>query len=319
MKEKILIVEDDKEFREFIKMTLDLHNYQVIAAENGNEALTLCEADTPDLIISDISMPEMDGFKFLEAVRSREKGEMIPFLFLTAYTQESNMRQASLLAVDDYLFKPFKMQELLDVVRVRLDRRQAMQSFDTHKAHLQTVLMLANTIEARDTYTRGHVERVRDIALIFGKHLGWKQSSLAMLEFGAILHDIGKIAISSETLNKEGKLNAEEWAEMRDHPEAGAKMLKEIDHLKFTIPFVLYHHEKWDGSGYPQGLKEKNIPIEGRVMALADFYDAVTSTRSYHKKKSKEEALKMIEERSGSHFDPILVEKFLAIAEQLPG
>ncbi len=318
MKEKILVAEDNNEFRNFIKMTLNLRNYEVFSAENGKEALTLCKKVEPDLIISDISMPEMDGFKFLEIVRSREKGKMIPFLFLTAHTGEAKMRQASLLAVDDYLFKPFKMQELLDIVRVRLDRRQAMKNFDTHEAHLQTVLMLANAIETRDAYTRGHIERVRDIALIFGKHLGWKESSLAILEFGAILHDIGKNKISSEILNKKGKLTSDEWAKMREHPETGAKMLQGVDHLKFTLPFILYHHEKWDGSGYPHGLKGRSIPIEGRMMALADFYDAVRNKRSYHKASSKEKVLKMIEERSGHHFDPTLVEKFLAIAEQLP-
>ncbi len=318
MKEKILIVEDNEEFRKFVEITLGLYNYQIASAKNGKEALALCEESTPDLIVSDISMPEMDGFKFLEIVRSREKGKMIPFLFLTAHTGEAKMRQASLLAVDDYLFKPFKMQELLDIVRVRLDRREAMKSFDTHEAHLQTVLMLANAIETRDAYTRGHVERVRAIALIFGKHLGWEESSLAILEFGAILHDIGKNKISSDILNKKGKLTSEEWMEMREHPETGAKMLQGVDHLKFALPFILYHHEKWDGSGYPYGLKGRNIPIEGRVMALADFYDAVTSNRSYHKKMPKERVLKIIKEESGSHFDPALVEKFLAIAEQLP-
>ncbi len=318
MKEKILIVEDNEEFRKFVEITLGLYNYQIASAKNGKEALALCEESTPDLIVSDISMPEMDGFKFLEIVRSREKGKMIPFLFLTAHTGEAKMRQASLLAVDDYLFKPFKMQELLDIVRVRLDRREAMKSFDTHEAHLQTVLMLANAIETRDAYTRGHVERVRAIALIFGKHLGWEESSLAILEFGAILHDIGKNKISSDILNKKGKLTSEEWMEMREHPETGAKMLQGVDHLKFALPFILYHHEKWDGSGYPYGLKGRNIPIEGRVMALADFYDAVTSNRSYHKKMPKERVLKIIKEESGRHFDPALVEKFLAIAEQLP-
>ena len=313
MKERILVVDDNRDLRELAETILNTQDYQVTVAEDGKKALAIFDNTSPDLIISDIAMPEMDGFAFLEAVRSREKGAAVPFLFLSAYSQKSNLSQARRLAVDDYLIKPFDALELLAAVRVRLDRRQAVQIFDTREAHLQTVLLMANTIEARDFYTHQHITRVQEIALLFGRALQWGEASLAILEFGAILHDIGKLIVPSAILNKKTALTPEEWKTMRQHSESGAKMLEGVHHLKPAIPFILAHHERWDGSGYPHGLKGENIPLEGRMMALVDVYEALTSDRSYHKGRSKETALTMIKEKSGTHFDPFLVEEFLKI------
>jgi len=313
MKEKILVVDDSRELLDLAEAILNTEGYEVSLAKDGREALKIFDEISPDLVISDIAMPEMNGFAFLEAVRSREEGAAVPFLFLSAYSRNKDLSQARRLAVDDYIFKPFDAQELLDAVRVRLARRRAVQIFDTREAHLQTVLLMANVIEARDAYTRGHVDRVSKIALMLGRELGWDEPSMTMLKFGAILHDIGKIVVPKKILNKEGKLAEDERRLLRQHPEAGAKMLEEIKHLRPTIPFVLYHHEKWDGSGYPFGLKEKEIPIEGRLLAIADVYDAITSDRSYHKGCSKEEALKTIKRESGVAFDPALVEIFMKL------
>ena len=313
MKEKILVVDDSRELRYLAGEILNTEGYEVSLAKDGREALKIFDAISPDLVISDIAMPEMNGFAFLEAVRSREEGAAVPFLFLSAYSRNKDLSQARRLAVDDYIFKPFDAQELLNAVRVRLARRRAVQIFDTREAHLQTVLLMANVIEARDPYTRGHVDRVCELSLMMGEALGWYKPLMTMLKFGAILHDIGKIIVPTKILNKEGRLMEDEWRILRQHPEAGAKMLEDIKHLRPAIPFVLYHHEKWDGSGYPFGLKEKEIPIEGRLLAIADVYDAITSDRSYHKGCSKEEALKMIKRESGVAFDPALVEIFLKL------
>lgn len=313
MEEKILVVDDNSDLRDLAETILQTQGYQVTLAEDGKEALDIFDRSSLDLIISDIAMPEMDGFGFLEAVRSREKGAAVPFLFLSAYSQKSQLSQARRLAVDDYIFKPFDAQELLDAVRIRLDRRRAVQLFDTREAHLQTVLLMANTIEARDPYTREHIDRVRSIAMLFGRSLGWDHASCMILEFGAILHDIGKIVVPTEILNKSGELTPEEWAIMRQHPEVGAKMLEEVHHLKPAIPFILYHHERWDGRGYPYGLRGENIPLEGRMLAIVDVYDAMTSDRPYHQGISKEEALARIKASSRIHFDPFLVRKFLEL------
>jgi putative two-component system response regulator len=317
VKEKILVVDDNSDLRELAQTILRMQNYEVILAKDGKEALEIFDRTSPDLVVSDIAMPKMDGFAFLRAVRSREKGNAVPFLFLSAYSQTGNLSQARRLAVDDYLFKPFDAQELLDAVRIRLDRRQAVQLFDTREAHLQTVLLMANIIEARDPYTRGHIDRVCNIALRFGKQLGWDEASLSVLEFGAILHDIGKLVVPTNILTKKGSFTPKEWEIVYKHPEKGVEMLNGIDHLKPAIPFILYHHERWNGSGYPFGLKGEEIPLAGRVLALADFYDAVSSDRPYHKGQSKEVTLKMIKENSHILFDPFLVSNFFEIADEL--
>ena len=315
MKEKILVVDDNKDLRGLIKAALVVQNYQVTVAEDGKEALKIFDSISPDLIVSDVAMPKMNGFDFLEAVRSREKGTAVPFLFLSAYSQKENLLQARRLAADDYLFKPFDTLELLDAVRVRLDRRQAVQIFDTREAHLQTVLLMANIIGVRDPYARGHIDRVRNLALLLGEALGWTKPSLAILEFGAILHDVGKLIIPPEVLTKKEAFTDKEWKAMRQHSEVGAKMIEEVDHLKPAIPFILYHHERWNGSGYPFGLKQEEIPLEGRLIAIVDVYDAMTSNRSYHQACSKEKVLAEMRKNSGILFDPFLMRKFLEIAD----
>ena len=318
MEEKILVVDDNRDLRELAETILKMQGYQVLLAEDGRQALNIFETDSLDLIVSDIAMPEMDGFALLEAIRSQDNGAAIPFLFLSAYSQKTKQAQARRLAVDDYLFKPFDAQELLDAVRVRLDRRKAVQAFDTREAHFQTVMLLANIIEARDEDTRLHINRVREIALLMGDALDWDKQAKIILEFGAMLHDIGKLVVPKDILNKSGEFTTEEWEIMRQHPEAGAKMLEGIDHLKPAIPFVLYHHERWDGKGYPKGLAGDDIPIEGRIMAIVDAYDALRSKRPYQSGISKEEALERIHEGSRIHFDPYLIRKFLEIADKLP-
>jgi putative two-component system response regulator len=318
VEENILVVDDNKDLRELADAILKMQGYQVLLAENGKEALEIFETEHVDLIVSDIAMPEMDGFGLLEEVRSRESGAAIPFLFLSAYSQKTKQAQARRLAVDDYLFKPFDAKELLDAVRVRIDRRRAVQAFDTREAHFQTVMLMANIIEMRDEETRHHIDRVREIALIFGDALDWDKQAKVVLEFGAILHDIGKLIVPKHILNKDGEFTPEEWEIMREHPEAGAKMLEGIDHLKPAIPFVLYHHERWDGNGYPHGLVGEQIPLEGRIMAIVDAYDALRSKRPYQNGISKEEAIERIHEGSRVHFDPYLVRKFMEITDKLP-
>ena len=318
MKERILVVDDNKDLRELAEAILKMQGYQVVLAENGKEALDIFESEHVDLIVSDINMPEMDGFGLLEAVRSRENGAAIPFLFLSAYSQKTKQQQARQLAVDDYLFKPFDAKELLDAVRVRIDRRKAVLAFDTREAHFQTVQLLANIVEARDDDAGQHIDRVREVALLFGEALGWDKPAMIVLEFGAILHDIGKLVVPKNLLNKKGEFTPEEWETMRTHPVAGAKMLEGIDHLKPAIPFVLYHHEHWDGTGYPEGRAGEDIPLEGRMMAIVDAYDALRSKRPYQEGHSKEEALERILEGSRTSFDPYLVRKFLEIADKLP-
>ncbi len=308
---KILLVEDDLLLLEVMRSILESEGYKIYPAVNGKQALDLFTSVRPDMVVSDIMMPEMDGYQMLEAVRLLPAGVTVPFLFLSARTERADVSRARQLGVDDYLFKPFDAPELLEAVRTRLDRRRVVELFDTRAAHLQTVIMLANVIEARDPYTAGHLERVRRLALNLSFALNWKTEDIAILEFGAILHDIGKIIVPSKVLKKTGPLTEEEWKLMRQHPAAGAKMLEGVDHLRAAIPYVLYHHEWWNGTGSPRGLKGEDIPREGRLLTIVDAFDAMTTNRPYHTSMTAKEALKEMEHNSGVFFDPEMLSVFI--------
>jgi putative two-component system response regulator len=308
---KILLVEDDSDLLEVMANILEAEGYELHRASNGKQALDLFVINRPDLVVSDIMMPEMNGFELLQAIRLLPAGVTVPFLFLSARTERTDVSMARILGVDDYLFKPFDAPELVEAVRSRLNRRRQVELFDTRAAHLQTIIMLANVIETRDPYTAGHLERVRRLALNLAFALNWEQEDIAVLEFGAILHDIGKIIVPSRVLKKTGPLNEEEWKLMRQHPEAGVKMLEGVDHLKAAIPYVLSHHEWWNGSGYPQGLKGEKIPREGRLLAIVDAFDAMTTNRPYHTSMSPEEAQEEIHRNKGIYFDPVMTDVFL--------
>jgi putative two-component system response regulator len=308
---RILLVEDDTLLLEVMVNILEAEGYEVNPAPNGKRALELFMTIKPDLIVSDIMMPVMDGFELLEAVRLMPSGVAAPFLFLSARTDRSDLSKARALGVDDYLFKPFDAPELINAVKSRINRRRVVELFDTKAAHLQTVIMLANVIEARDPYTAGHIDRVRRLALNLAFASDWSTEDITVLEFGAILHDIGKITIPSQVLKKTGPLDEEEWKLMRQHPEAGAKMLEGVDHLKAAIPYVLYHHEWWNGSGYPEGLSGEKIPREGRLLAIVDAFDAMTTNRPYHESMSAKAAIDEIRHNQGIYFDPAMVEVFI--------
>jgi len=308
---KILLVEDDAPLLEVMHSILEAEGYEVCPAVNGRNALDLFVSVRPNLVVSDIMMPEMNGFELLKSVRVIPEGVTVPFLFLSARTERSDVDRARSLGVDDYLFKPFDASELINAVRARLDRRRVIELFDTRAAHLQTVTMLANVIEARDPYTAGHLERVRRLALNLALALNWNTEDTAIVEFGSILHDIGKITIPSQVLKKTGPLDKEEWKLMRQHPEVGAKMLEGVDHLKAAVPYVLYHHEWWNGSGYPAGLKGLKIPREGRLLAIVDAFDAMTTNRPYHDSMLAVDALDELTRYRGIYFDPDMVDAFI--------
>lgn len=315
---KILLAEDDDTLRKLTSIILEMSGFDVYAYPNGQLALNAFSVIAPDLVVSDIGMPYLDGFGLLDGVRQIPEGSVVPFLFLSAHSEQDDINAARRLGADDFLFKPFAPADLVDAVRSRIERRRMTEIFDTRQAHLQTIILLANVIEARDLYTRGHVERVQMMAMELGQALGWSKTALSSLEYGALLHDVGKILVPESILNKPSQLTSEEQEAIQKHPVTGARIIDGVSHLRDARLYILHHHEKWDGTGYPGGLRGGAIPVEGRLLAIVDVYDALTSDRPYHKGISIVEALRFLRREAGKHFDPEMVEVFCKLQEQKP-
>ena len=310
MKETLLIVEDNHTLREGLRDMLAFEGFNVLTAGNGEEALEQMSTISPDMIISDIAMPVMDGFTFFQNVRSRPDWLTIPFVFLTARGDREDVLTGKNLGAEDYLVKPLTRDELLSAVRARLARSHELRMAQLQQAYEASLTLLANAIDLRDPYTRGHIERVTDYSLILANQLGWHGRRLEHLRFGAILHDIGKIFIHEASLFTCQPLDENEWHEIRRHPVTGAEMIKDLHFLAAAVPIVRHHHERWDGQGYPDGLAGRTIPMPARIVAVADSFDAMTIDRPYRKARAPEAAYLEIMRLSGSQFDPDVVRAF---------
>jgi len=308
--ETILIVEDNDVLRQGLQELLESDGYAVMAAVHGLDALEQMKSRPPDLILSDIAMPEMDGYVFFDKVRAKPEWVSIPFIFLTARRGREDIFTGKKLGVEDYLVKPMTRAELITTVRSRLTRSQQLLLAQLEQAYEASLIMLANAIELRDHYTRGHVERVRNHAVAIAQQLGWTDGHTNHLAYGSILHDIGKIHIMESVLSKPGPLDDAEWDEMKKHPVIGAEMVKNISYLLPAIPIIRHHHERWDGTGYPDGLKGEHIPMAARIVAVADSLDAMITSRTYREALTPDEAYGEILRSSGTHFDPDVVAAF---------
>lgn len=309
-RETLLIVEDNHELRNGLKEMLTFEGYTVMAASNGIDALEQMNSLSPDLIVSDVTMPGMDGFEFFEAVRARPEGVSIPFIFLSARGDREDVMRGRSLGAEDYLVKPLTRAELLSAIQARLTRFRQIQIAQLEQSYQTSLVVLANAIEGRDRYTFGHVERVTEYAIVLASRLGWQGKRVETLRYGAILHDVGKIFVAENILKKPKALTDTEWAEIYEHPLRGAELLKDIHYLAPAIPIVRHHHERWNGKGYPSRLSGDAIPFEARVVSVADSFDAMTTTRSYHPAWPLEHAYEEIERGSGTIYDPAVVNAF---------
>lgn len=318
---RILVVETEEAVRSSIAKALEIEGYLVQPASNATRAVWLLEQFHPDLIISDIHMPGPDTHEpngkinFYSMVRSHPAWTAIPFIFIIHRSSAEESQQARELGVEDFVPKPIDIDGLVRIVHARLLRSAELQVALIDQAYLETIEVLANTVEGRDPYTHGHIGRVSMYAQWLAEALNWPKEQLRSLAFGARLHDIGKIVIPDQILKKPGELTGEEWEMMKQHPAAGGRILRDIKHLKDSLNYVLYHHERWDGSGYPFGLAGREIPIEGRLLAIADVYDALTTDRPYHPALPRSEVMKYLNDRSGTEFDPDLTPIFTHVLD----
>jgi putative two-component system response regulator len=309
-KETLLVVEDNLALREALEEILAFDGFVVLTASNGVDALEKMMTVSPDLILSDIAMPQMDGFSFFQAVRARPEWMAIPFIFLTARGEKDDILRGKDLGAEDYLVKPLSQDELTTAVRARLDRSNQLRVATLRQAYESSLTVLANAIEVRDMFTQGHVERVIAYSLILADELGLQGRLLDQLRLGAVLHDIGKIIVQSEILFKAEPLTEGEFEAIKKHAADGADMIRNIEYLAPVIPIIRHHHEGWNGEGYPDGLKGDDIPLLARVLAVADSYDAMTTHKPYKQALLPDQASEEIHRNAGIRYDPEVVAAF---------
>ncbi len=305
--ELILVVEDVELMRDILRETLLQEGFEVLTAGDGQQALDHLAHVIPDLIISDITMTRMDGLQFYEELRKHPLWDGIPFIFLTARTDPADMLLGRNLGVDDYLSKPIYRAELVTTINSRLRRYRQTQFFRLQQAYLESLITLANAIEERTPGGHRHIQQVTEFSLLIAQRLGWGGQKLNLLQLAAVLHDIGKIHISSATLFKAEPLDESEWQTIHRHPVIGAEMIKKVPFLADCAPFVRHHHEHWDGSGYPDHLVGEAIPDGARILTITDALASMLRERPYAPARTIDAAIQEIALKAGQRYDPCLV------------
>jgi response regulator RpfG family c-di-GMP phosphodiesterase len=327
---RILIVDDERGINEVLFDLLS-EDYDCVSASSAEEALGHLQKAEFELVISDITMPGMSGLDMLPHAKEIAPNTIV--VMISGMQTVESAIGALRLGAFDYLMKPFDLRQVEAVVKRALEHRYlivAKQQYENHledlveqrtseldralgsleEAYRSTLKALTTALETRDSETHGHSERVVSYSLRLGREYGLDESQLKSLEFGSLLHDIGKIGVPDSILRKPAKLTEDEWVRMREHPLHGQQILRGIEFLEGAARVVAQHHEKWDGSGYPLGLKDNDIDLCARIFAVADAYDAMTSDRVYRRGKSYEMAAKELDDWAGRQFDPKVVEAF---------
>ncbi len=324
----LLVIDDNPEILKLMKMLLS-DEFDLVLCTSAEEGLSLIEKEHPDLILCDVQMPGMDGFAFANRIKGDDSTKHIPIIMVTARAGSEMLSAGIKAGADDYISKPFDSVELkarihsllrirdveaeLALANLNLSKRASDLVERQHSLYLSTVKSLASAIDAKDEYTRHHSTRVTEFTLKIAHNMGLSEKELEDLELAALLHDIGKIAVPEHILNKPDKLTTEEFASIKEHPARGQIILEPVKELKEIGKVVRAHHERYDGTGYPDGVKGSEIPLGSRIMGIADAYDSITSDRPYRNASSHRRAVKEIIRCSGTQFDPEVVEHFLEV------
>jgi putative two-component system response regulator len=287
---------------------LSVEGYEVLEADSGSAALEAVVSGKPDLILLDVMMPGMDGFEVCHRLKQDEHTRLIPIVFVTALPDRRARLKGIEAGGDDFLTKPFDQLELSARVRSLVRQKRLNEDLD----HAEQVLFsIARTVESRDPNTGNHCERLVEWGKTFGEFLGLSRSEIRDLTWGGYLHDIGKVGIPDAILLKPGKLLPEEWVIMQQHVLIGEKICQPLRTMRGVVPIIRHHHERWDGSGYPDGLIGDQIPDLAQIFQIIDIYDALTSERPYKKAFTPEEALAILDEETAKGWrNPKLIEQF---------
>lgn len=320
-RQTILIVDDTPENIDLLTEVLNPY-YQTKAALNGDKAIKIMAADVkPDLVLLDIMMPGISGYDVCKRLKSRPETRGIPIIFVSAMSDAGDEKRGLEMGAVDYIVKPISPAIVLARVRAHLalydqtrelERLVALRTAELETTRHQIILRLGRAAEFKDNETGSHVVRMSHYARLIAQAKGLPSAMVNIVFHAAPMHDIGKIGIPDHILLKPGKFDEAEWAVMRQHPAMGAKIIgrHQDELLQAARSVALTHHEQWDGNGYPNGLKGEEIPIFGRIVALADVFDALTCARPYKKAWTVEAALAHIEKGAGTHFDPGLIQPF---------
>lgn len=334
----VLIVDDDRQVREVLHAIFLSAGYQCLLARDGQEGLALFRDARPPLTVTDIKMPVMDGMALLQTIREIDGDAAV--IVLTGAAEVKTAIDSLKLGAHDFIMKPVNVDELLIAAERAVERRQllierrqyqellerrvedATHDLDVAYRHLQetyraTLEALGSALDTRDVGTEAHSRRVHGYAMATAREHGMTEPALSDLAHGVLLHDIGKIGIPDAILLKPGALTPEEWTIMRCHPEIGKRLIEKIPFLQGAVPIVYCHHERWDGTGYPRGLKGEEIPLGARIFAVVDAFDAMTFDRPYSKATPFYAARAEIIRCAGTHFDPAVVQSFLRVPGEI--
>lgn len=323
-KKEILVVDDVPANLQYIQGILS-KKYDIACAKSGEKALMYLKNNTPSLILLDVKMPNMDGFEVMRHVQQDNKNKNIPVIFMTAFSNETEELQALEMGAVDFIRKPFIPQVMLK----RIDTHIELYSYKLHleeiiekdkekieQVSVEAVVTIAQTVEAKDAYTQTHSRRVAEYATDIARHLGWSEEDVKDLYTAGLLHDIGKIGVPDGILNKKGRLTDEEYSIMKKHVNIGHDILNHISTINGLTDGALYHHERYDGRGYCNGLKGEEIPLSARIIGIADALDAMTSDRVYRVRLPISQVLGELENGRGTQFDPNLVDFAIDIAKK---
>jgi len=332
VEDRILVVDDEEMICSILARRLTREGYSCVTAPNGKEALNYFYKENFSLIISDVRMPEMDGIELLKKVKAMHPNMLM--IVMTAYPEIGLAVEAMRLGAYDFIIKPADLELVVLSVKKALEKKRLEEELEAYhknleklveertaklqqayltlkKAYLDSVKVLAEAIDAKDPYTRGHSDRVRKMSLQIGTSLGFTEDRMEILEYGALLHDIGKIGIKDEILRKPGALSPEEYQTIQEHPLIGVKIVEGVEFFKDKISMIRNHHEHYDGNGYPDGLIGEAIPLEARIIAVPDAFDAMASLRPHRGIMPLEDILSELEKYKGKQFDPKMLEIFL--------
>lgn len=327
----ILVVDDDAANLTMANSILSGEGMRVSCVKSGESALKFLRANKPDLILLDVHMPGMNGFETIAAIKSEQSTADIPVIFLTADNDNETETEGLKAGAMDFITKPFMPEILLLRINhiVELSRLQADLAHEVEvktkevtdqqkkleKLSIQIVMALSSAVDAKDTYTNGHSARVAEYSRRIAELAGFSKKDQDDIYMIGLLHDIGKIGIPDAIINKPSRLNDEEYAIIKTHPILGEKILERIEEFPNLVTGAKYHHERYDGKGYPDGLSGENIPVEARIIAVADAYDAMSSKRAYRGVIPQLQVRAEMEKGKGTQFDPVFADIMLAMID----